>query len=88
MKTSLFIKRVEEMVKNFADDSVSIGTKVRVGKPFIKIIRQVLENGHGLVIKSAEGTAGLKEMSTSLLWERSRGLALPVSSWAIPRRAS
>lgn len=52
-----------EQIVNFLDEAgVSISTKVLVGRPFIEIIRQVLENGYDLIIKTAEGTAGLKDM--------------------------
>ena len=54
--------RLEEIVKDIAEDEMSIESKVLAGKPFIEIIRQVLGNGHDLVIKSAEGAVGLKNM--------------------------
>jgi nucleotide-binding universal stress UspA family protein len=45
-----------------AVDGVSINTKVLVGKPFIEIIRQVLREGHDLIIKCADSGSGLREM--------------------------
>jgi len=53
---------LDELVKSVAADGVPLEPKVLVGKPFIEIIRQVLENNHDLIIKCAEDTGGLRGM--------------------------
>ena len=53
---------LDELVKSVATDGVPLEAKVLIGKPFIEIIRQVLENNHDLIIKCAEDTAGLRGM--------------------------
>ena len=52
--------RLEEIVEKTKVHGLSISVRVRMGKPFLEVIRQVLECGHDLVIKSAEGEKGLK----------------------------
>lgn len=54
-------ERLEGIVKTAAKDGASIGVKVLVGKAFIEIIRQVIENGYDLVIKNAESDMGVKK---------------------------
>jgi len=54
--------QLEQIVNVLDWAGLSISTKVLVGRPFIEIIRQVLENGYDRIIKTAEGTAGLKDM--------------------------
>ena len=39
-------------------DEIEIDIKILIGKPFLEIVREVLNNGHDLVIKTAQ-TAGL-----------------------------
>ena len=53
---------LDELVKSVAADGVPLEQKVLVGKPFIEIIRQVLENNHDLIIKCAEDTGDLRGM--------------------------
>jgi nucleotide-binding universal stress UspA family protein len=53
---------LNEIVKSVATDNMPVETKVLVGRAFVEIIRQVLGNDHDLVIKSAEGAVGLKDM--------------------------
>ncbi len=45
---------LDEVVKSVPADGAFLESKVLVGKPFIEIIRQVLENDHDLIIKCAE----------------------------------
>lgn len=51
-----------ETIESVAADGVPLDTKVLIGKPFIEIIRQVLRNGHDLIIKCADADSGLTEM--------------------------
>jgi universal stress protein E len=51
-----------EIVKAVTENGVSIEMTVLVGKPFIEIIRQVLRNGHDLIVKCAEGSTSLRDM--------------------------
>ena len=53
---------LDDTVKSAAADGVPIDAKVLVGKPFIEIIRQVLRNGHDLIIKGADVDSALREM--------------------------
>ena len=53
---------LDELVKSVAADGVPLEAKVLIGKPFIEIIRQVLENNHDLIIKCAEDTGDLRGM--------------------------
>jgi len=50
------IKRLEGYTKIKAD------VKVLTGKPHIEIIKEVLKNGHDLVMKATEGNVGAKEL--------------------------
>lgn len=43
-------------------EGLQVTTKVLCGKPFLEIIREVLRNQHDLVMMTAEGKGGLKEM--------------------------
>jgi len=51
-----------EVVKSVTADGVPLESKVLIGKPFIEIIRQVLESDHDLIIKCAEVAGGLSGM--------------------------
>jgi len=53
---------LDELVKSVAADGVPLEAKVLIGKPFIEIIRQVLDNNHDLIIKCAEDTGDLRRM--------------------------
>jgi len=53
---------LDEVVKAVAADGVSLEAKVLIGKPFIGIIRQVLDNDHDLLIKCAEVAGGLRDL--------------------------
>ena len=53
---------LDETVDSVATDGVSIDTKVLVGKPFIEIIRQVLQDDHDLIIKCADADRGLRDI--------------------------
>lgn len=55
-------KRFEHLVTQVRDQGVKITTKVLIGTPFLEIIREVLQNKHDLVIKTARGKSGLKEI--------------------------
>ena len=55
-------EQLQQIIKTIADAEIAVEGKVLVGKTFIEIIRQVLENDHDLVIKCAEGTGSLTDM--------------------------
>jgi len=57
------VSKIRSLVKRF-ESRMKLGAdvKVLVGKPHIEIIREVLRNGHDLVMKTAEGKGGTKEM--------------------------
>jgi len=53
---------LDELVKSVAADGEPVEAKVIIGKSFVEIIRQVLENNHDLIIKCAEDTGDLRRM--------------------------
>jgi len=53
---------LDEVVKSGAVAGVPLESIILVGKPFIEIIRQVLGNGHDLIIKCAEDSGGSGRM--------------------------
>jgi nucleotide-binding universal stress UspA family protein len=60
--TAKIQKWLDDAVASFPTDEISVDAKVLVGKPFIEIIRQVLQNGHDLLIKCADADSGLREI--------------------------
>ena len=54
---------LDEVVRSVPADEVQLEAKVLVGRPFIEIIRKVLEDDHDLIIKCAEDTGGLGRMA-------------------------
>ena len=50
---------LDALIESVPTEGVPVDRKLLVGKPFIEIIRQVLKEGHDLVIKCAETNAGL-----------------------------
>ena len=62
-------ERLETFVAPFQKEGPPVELEVLYGKPFIEIIRAVLRRQHDLVMMTAEGRSGLREMifgSTSL----------------------
>ncbi len=63
-------ERLEQFVEPVRQKELRLDIKVRIGTPFVEIIRRVLDDGHDLVMTSAEGgRGGLKGLlfgSTSL----------------------
>ena len=63
-------ERLEQLVEPVRQKELRLDIKVRIGTPFVEIIRRVLDDGHDLVMTSAEGgRGGLKGLlfgSTSL----------------------
>lgn len=53
---------LDELVKSVAEAGMPLEGKVLIGKRFIEIIRQVLENNHDLLIKCAEAAGGLSNL--------------------------
>ena len=52
---------LEQVVESLRQFEIQVSSKVLYGTPFIEIIREVLLNGHDLVMITAEGRSGLKE---------------------------
>ena len=55
-------KRLESLITPLQSEGLRVKTKVLFGTPFLEIIREVLRNGHDLVMKTAEGKSELKHM--------------------------
>ncbi len=55
-------QRLEQWVDFIQQSGVPVGGKLLYGTPFLEIIREVLRNDHDLVMTTAEGRGGLKEM--------------------------
>ncbi len=53
---------LDDVVKPVAAKGAPLKAKVLIGKPFIEIIRQVLESNHDLIIKCAEVAGGLRDL--------------------------
>ncbi|NOS35150.1 MAG: universal stress protein [Deltaproteobacteria bacterium] len=54
--------KLEQLIKPMRKDGVYVRAKVLIGTPFLEIIREVLRDKHDLVIKTARGKGGLKEI--------------------------
>ena len=48
-------KELEKAVGPTREQGLIVDTRVRAGKPFVEVIRQVREGGHDLVVKTARG---------------------------------
>ena len=60
---------LERLIAPIRQEEAHVSAKVLCGTPFLEIIREVLRNQHDLVMITAEGKGGLKEMlfgSTSM----------------------
>jgi nucleotide-binding universal stress UspA family protein len=55
-------ERLEQYIVPFLEAGLKVTTKVLVGKEFIEIIREVLRNNHDLVIKTARGKGGVRDI--------------------------
>jgi nucleotide-binding universal stress UspA family protein len=55
-------ERLEQWVDFVRRSGVPVGGKILCGMPFVEIIREVLRNEHDLVMTTAEGRVGLKEI--------------------------
>jgi nucleotide-binding universal stress UspA family protein len=55
-------ERLEQYIVPFLEAGLKVTTKVLVGKKFIEIIREVLRNNHDLVIKTARGKGGVRDI--------------------------
>ena len=53
-------RRLEDLVAGLGE-SVAIQTRVLIGRPHQEIVREVLSNGHDLVLKPAESGTGLRQ---------------------------
>jgi nucleotide-binding universal stress UspA family protein len=62
-------ERLQQLVASLMEDGSQIKTTLLVGTPFLEITREVLREGHDLVIMTGEGPLGLKQVlfgSTSM----------------------
>jgi len=55
-------ERLEQYIVPLLEAGLKVTTKVLVGKEFIEIIREVLRNNHDLVIKTARGKGGVRDI--------------------------
>jgi universal stress protein E len=55
-------ERLEQYIVPFLEAGLKVTAKVLVGKEFIEIIREVLRNNHDLVIKTARGKGGVRDI--------------------------
>ena len=53
---------LEKIIASIRQAGVQVSGKVLNGTPFLKIIREVLRNGHDLVMIAAEGKGGFREL--------------------------
>jgi nucleotide-binding universal stress UspA family protein len=54
--------KLEHFIAPIRDEDIRVTAKVVCGTPFLEIIKEVLRNKHDLVIKTARGIGGLKEI--------------------------
>ena len=54
--------QLEQLIEPMRKDGVNVCAKVLIGTPFLEIIREVVRDKHDLVIKTARGRGGLKEI--------------------------
>lgn len=55
-------RQLERIIAPIRDEGIQITAKVLIGTPFIEIIKEVLRNRHNLLMKTAKGKGGLKEI--------------------------
>ncbi len=73
---------LEELAEPIRAEGIRVSTKVLLGTPFLEIIREVLRSQHDLVMMTAEGRGGFKEMlfgTTSMHLMRK----CPVPVWVV-----
>lgn len=56
------LEQLEDLIAPVREKGVHVTARVLIGTPFLEIIREVLRNKHDLVMKTATGKKGLKEM--------------------------
>ena len=54
--------RLRAMSETAKSDGVDVSVRMLLGTPFIEIINEVMQGGHDLVIKSAEGRSGISNI--------------------------
>jgi universal stress protein E len=54
-------KQLAQRIESIRQQGIQGDTKVLAGNPFLEVTREVLRNGHDLVIMTAEGKCGVKE---------------------------
>lgn len=62
-------KHLHRLTASFQQEGVTLGSAVLKGTPFLEIIRQVLRENHDLVVMTADGAGGYRDLffgSTSL----------------------
>jgi nucleotide-binding universal stress UspA family protein len=55
-------EELKSLLEGLPNDGVNLKTKQVVGTPFLQIIKQVMHEGHDLVIKPAEGRGGMSSI--------------------------
>jgi universal stress protein E len=76
------MKDLERLISPMKRERVQGGVKVLIGIPFLEIIREVLRSNHDLVMMTAEGIGGIRDMlfgTTTMHLMRK----CPCSVWAI-----
>jgi nucleotide-binding universal stress UspA family protein len=56
------LKELNHLISPVRNKGIPISARVQLGTPFIQIIREVLRNKHDLVMITAEGGSGLKDV--------------------------
>ncbi len=56
------LTQLEHLISSIRKEGIQVTAKVLIGTPFLEIIREVLRNKHDLVMKTARGKGGLKEV--------------------------
>ncbi len=71
-------EKLAELANKHADAGVSMRTIVRLGDPAVEIVRQVLQEGHDLVIKTADGISTVGRLFGSVARSLMRLCPCPV----------
>ena len=71
-------ERLLQMAADYSDTGIAFDVVVRVGKPPIEIVREVLEGNHDLVVKTAEGGTALNRLFGSTAQTLMRTCPCPV----------
>lgn len=78
-------EKLRRLTQQCAERSVATDVVVRIGKPAVEIVREVLRGNHDLVVKSAERDASIPFFFTSVMKSLLRSCPCPV--WALKPEA-